>query len=59
MRRHDQSPPERLGGMVAAGQLGDPIPIDIEANHGEMPGEIDGERQTDITKADNADSYIG
>jgi hypothetical protein len=45
--------------VETARQLGDSVAVDIEANHGEMPGEIDGERQTDIAKADNADAYIG
>ena len=40
-------------------QLGDTLPIDIEADHGEMPRKIDGERQTDITQTDDADAHIG
>ena len=34
-------------------------PIDVEADHGEMPREIDGERQADITKTDDADAHVG
>ena len=40
-------------------QLGDTLPIDIEADHGEMTRKIDGERQTDITQTDDADAHIG
>ena len=33
--------------------------IDVEADYGKMPREIDGERQADITKPDNADPHEG
>ena len=48
-----------LAGAVDAGtQLGDTLSVDIEAEHGKMPREIDGERQADIAEADHANSYI-
>ena len=42
-----------------AAELGDPLAIDVEGDHGEMTGEIDGERQPDITEPDNADPHEG
>ena len=42
-----------------AAELGDALAIDVEADHGEMPRKIDGERQPDIAKTDNADSHVG
>ena len=46
------------GAVDAATQLGDAFLVDVEAEHGKMPGEIDRERQADIAKADHANSYI-
>ena len=40
-------------------ELGDALLVDVEAEHGKMPREIDGERQADIAKADHANSHIG
>ena len=47
------------GAVDAAAELGDALLVDVEAEHRKMPGEIDGERQADIAKADHANSYIG
>ena len=47
------------GAVDAVTQLGDALLVDVEAEHGKMPREIDGERQADIAKADHANSYIG
>jgi hypothetical protein len=47
------------GAVQAATELRDALSIDVEAEHGEMPRKIDGEREADIAKADNANSHIG
>ena len=46
------------GAVEALAELGHALLVDVEAEHGKMPGEIDGERQPDIAKADHANSYI-
>ena len=43
----------------AAGQLIDAGRVDVEAKHGEVPRQIDSERQTDIAKTDDANSNVG
>ena len=47
------------GAVDAVAELGDALLVDVEAEHGKMPGEIDRERQADIAEADHANSYIG
>ncbi len=43
----------------AARQLVDAGRVDVEAKHGKVPRQIDGERQADIAKTDNANSNVG
>ena len=48
-----------LAGTVAVlGELADAGLVDVEADDGEVPRHVDGERQPDIAKSDDADAHI-
>jgi hypothetical protein len=46
------------GAVDALTELGHTLDVDVEAEHGKMAREIDGEREAHITKADHANSYV-
>ncbi len=48
-----------VGAIDAAGQLLDAAGVDVEADHGKMPRQIDGERKAHIAETNDANPNVG